>query len=341
MPHSLNLPGVQLPRDGGSSVQPPPVKLPVRVLRKHIDFISMLASGSFGEVWLAICPLFGHVAIKMVKPDLLVTHSDALTNEAELMHELSHPNVVACHGFMVESMDSAGIAGIIMEHMAGSLTDLLHCQRMLQQQPLPLAQRVALAIQVAEGMAYVHEHGLVHLDVKPPNILVGRGGGGSSDSLLLKLADFGLSKHKEEGQEYVEADYHGTLIYMAPEVVADVSHVSDKADVWAMGVVMWEMLTLAIPHGNMTDAQIVQAMFSGNLVLQLPAGCEPEWQGLVEACIIKALLKRLWLQYLAWPLICLSFGCCSMVCPPLPCPIWPSRSPATACLCSCPFPASW
>ncbi|WIA22655.1 hypothetical protein OEZ86_009625 [Tetradesmus obliquus] len=103
---------------------------------------------------------------------------------------------------------------------------------------------------------------------------------------VVKVADFGLSKHKLNST-YVSScrDLRGTLPYMAPELVADPERVCEKADVWSLGVVMWEMLTREIPFQDLAPQQILMGLMCGNLHLDIPEWCEPEWRGLLEACL--------------------------------------------------------
>jgi serine/threonine protein kinase len=108
----------------------------------------------------------------------------------------------------------------------------------------------------------------------------------------IKVADFGLARHKAAGgrgaqSEFVAScrDLRGTLPYLAPELVADPERVSEKADVWSLGVVLWEMLARRPPHGGLGPRQILVALATGALQLGLPAWCEPEWRGVVEAAL--------------------------------------------------------
>lgn len=101
----------------------------------------------------------------------------------------------------------------------------------------------------------------------------------------VKVADFGLSKHKLNSYVSSCRDLRGTLPYMAPELVADPERVSEKADVWSMGVVMWEMLMREMPYQDLTPQQILMGLMCGNLHLDVPSWCDAEWRGLLEACL--------------------------------------------------------
>ncbi|KAF6261967.1 kinase-like protein, partial [Scenedesmus sp. NREL 46B-D3] len=173
----------------------------------------------------------------------------------------------------------------------GSLASFLRMSRSL----VPLRTRCELALAASNGLAYLHELRIVHFDLKPDNLLldappaVVRAAAGADleePAPVVKVADFGLSKHKLNST-YVSSckDLRGTLPYMAPELVADPERVSEKADVWSLGVVMWEMLTRDIPFQALAPQQILLGLMCGNLQLDIPEWCEPEWRGILEACM--------------------------------------------------------
>ncbi|EFJ50640.1 hypothetical protein VOLCADRAFT_58113, partial [Volvox carteri f. nagariensis] len=172
------------------------------------------------------------------------------------------------------------IGGIITEFVRnGSLGQYL---RSLNGRRLSLRQRAMIALQAALGMAYLHEQSpaVVHFDLKPDNLLVD----GEGDSMVIKVADFGLSKHKLSN--YVSCrDLRGTLPYMAYELVSGNGNISEKVDVYSMGVVMWEMYTGEVPFAHLTAQEILTGLLHGNLHLAIPPACEPEWRSLVETCM--------------------------------------------------------
>jgi len=116
----------------------------------------------------------------------------------------------------------------------------------------------------------------VHFDLKPDNLLL--------DGDTVKVADFGLSKHKQLDFVSDVKDLRGTLPYMAPELVSDPERVSEKADVWSLGMVLWELLTLEVPFAQLSPQQIIHGLMVGNLQPPVPNWCEDEWRGLMEAC---------------------------------------------------------
>jgi serine/threonine protein kinase len=173
--------------------------------------------------------------------------AERFSREARALARLNHPNIVGIHDF--------GQAGefyyFVMEYVDG--TNL----RQLEQ-TRKLAPREALAIvpQICDGLQYAHDEGVVHRDIKPENILVDRRG-------RVKIADFGLAKllGQERRDFTITESNHviGTPHYMAPEQVEKPQDVDHRADIYSLGVVLYEMLTGELPIGRFpTPSQKVQ-----------------------------------------------------------------------------------
>ena len=250
-----------------------------------VKVLAKIGEGAFGEVSLATVPIFGKVAVKWLKPKKLTTHNQAFWQEAELLGTLNHPHVIRFFGVVVESPNSQQVVGIITEYLAGgSLSALLHTPEGLPPRPpLPMHQRAELALGAANGMSYLHELRVVHFDLKPDNLLVD--GDLSSANAAVKVADFGLSKHKYTSYVTGCRDLRGTLPYMAPELISDPDHVTEKADVWSMGIVLWELAARQVPYANMSPQQIVAGLMQGFLRPEIPYWVEDEWRILIESCL--------------------------------------------------------
>ncbi|HYN12743.1 MAG TPA: serine/threonine-protein kinase [Burkholderiales bacterium] len=146
--------------------------------------------------------------------------------EAKAAGKLNHPHIVTTYDFGEEN----GIAYLAMELLEGK--DL---RARLQEGVLPAAEAVDIAKQVAEGLGYAHERGIVHRDVKPGNImLLGRG--------RAKVMDFGLARMRMADHKTSTGMVLGTPKYMSPEQVAG-SPVDNRSDIFSLGIVLYEMLT--------------------------------------------------------------------------------------------------
>ncbi len=152
--------------------------------------------------------------------------------EARAVAKLSHPNIVT----VIDRGDDDGRQYIVFEHVDGeNLKELA-----VRSGPLPVRQALELALAVADGLAFAHEHGLVHRDVKPQNVLLSSEG-------EVKVTDFGIARslHVEHGVTQT-GTVLGTGEYLAPEQASG-KPVSPATDVYSLGVVLWELLAGDVP----------------------------------------------------------------------------------------------
>jgi serine/threonine protein kinase len=183
------------------------------------EILSSIGAGGMGEVYRARDTKLGReVAIKVL-PDGFAYDAERMARferEAQVLASLNHPNIATIHGLE----ESNGVRALVMELVEGpTLAD-----RIAQQGPLPLDEALSLAKQIAEGLEYAHEKGVIHRDLKPANIKVTPEG-------TVKLLDFGLAKAVEEPVVAFNPSVSptltirgtsagvilGTAAYMAPE----------------------------------------------------------------------------------------------------------------------------
>jgi len=240
------------------------------------EILSSIGAGGMGEVYRARDTKLGRdVAIKVL-PDAFSHDAERMARferEAQVLASLNHPNIATIHG--VE--ESNGVRALVMELVEGpTLAD-----RIVQQGPLPLDEALSLAKQIAEGLEYAHEKGVIHRDLKPANIKVTPDG-------MVKLLDFGLAKAAEEptpqGNPSVSPTLTmqstqagvilGTAAYMSPEQASG-QPVDRRSDIWSFGVVLWEMLTgqklFAGETISHTLADILRAPIDFNRLHEAPA----------------------------------------------------------------------
>jgi serine/threonine protein kinase len=225
----------------GQSWQPPTSE-ELQALLPQYEIIALLGRGGMGAVYKGRqIAMDRPVAIKILSN--LLDEADAsfaerFKKEARAMGRLMHPCIVAAFDFG-ETAD--GLLYIVMEFVEG--TDV---SRMLaQQKRLSTAHAVAITAHVLDALAYAHERGIIHRDIKPANIVVGYDG-------VVKVADFGLAKMTTaESQSGLtqSGTAMGTLHYMAPEALMVGTSVDHRADIYAVGVMLYQMLTGKVPHG--------------------------------------------------------------------------------------------
>jgi len=194
-----------------------------------------IGRGAMGVVYLARDPLIGRlVALKTFRMSAALAGKELAMYRARFIREaqsagiLSHPNIVTIHDVVEESEEGATF--IAMEYVRG--TDLK--ERLAGEGRLDLADAVHVVTQVAEGLDYAHSKGVVHRDVKPANILL-------TEDRQVKLTDFGIAR-LDTSNLTLEGQLLGTPNYMAPEQIQGQA-TDHRADVFSLGVVLYEMLT--------------------------------------------------------------------------------------------------
>ncbi len=223
-----------------------------------------LGEGGMGAVYRATDSADGSTVAVKVLSERMVEHPEALRRfrkEARLLGEITSPYVTN----LLEINEDAGVHFIVMEYVHG--TDL----RLLIKQKAPFDERTALSLvaDTARGLVGAHERGIVHRDIKPANILLARDGSATSghddDTTVVfaspetqssstdvelpwhvKLSDFGLARHVDQSESMKLTQsgmFVGTPTYMSPEQFADHGEITPAADVYALGVTLFELLT--------------------------------------------------------------------------------------------------
>ena len=251
------------------------------------EVVAQIGAGGMGEVYRARdTRLKREVALKIL-PDSFANDRERLARfqrEAEVLASLNHPNIATIHG-LEESGDTRAI---VMELVEGdTLADRI------ARGPIPLDEALAIAKQIAEALDTAHEQGIVHRDLKPANIK-------SRDDGTVKVLDFGLAKLGPSGADAPSAlgatasptlsvaftgvgTILGTAAYMSPEQARG-KMVDKRADIWAFGCVLFEMLTGKRAFDGTDATEMIAAVVRG----------EPEWSALPAATPPKliAVLKR-------------------------------------------------
>ena len=249
----------------------------------HYDVTALIGEGGMGQVYQATdTKLNRQVALKIL-PEAFATDPDRLARfqrEAQVLASLNHPNIAAIHGLE----ESDGTRALVLELVEGpTLADRI------AQGAIPLDEALPIAKQIAEALEAAHEAGVIHRDLKPANIKV-------RDDGTVKVLDFGLAKALDltpEGDPSQSPTLTaaatqmgvimGTAAYMSPEQAAGKT-VNKRSDIWAFGVVLYEMLA-------------GQGLFAGETVSHVLASVlktEPDWAVLPEVTphSIRRLLRR-------------------------------------------------
>ncbi|TYJ34816.1 hypothetical protein E1A91_A05G195200v1 [Gossypium mustelinum] len=232
-----------------------------------LKYESKLASCSYGDLYKGT--FYGQdVAIKVLRIEHLNENlRREFTQEVNIMRKIQHKNVVQFFGACTTPPNLC----IVTEFMSGgSIYDLLHKQKSGFKLPLLLK----LAIDVSEGMSYLHQNGIMHRDLKAANLLMDENG-------VVKIADFGVAR--VQAQPGVMTAETGTYRWMAPEVIEHKPY-DHKADVFSFGVVLWEMLTGKLPYENLTPLQAAVGVVQKGLRPVIPQYTRPKFVELLERC---------------------------------------------------------
>ncbi|MEL6894712.1 MAG: serine/threonine-protein kinase [Planctomycetota bacterium] len=226
---------------GGGAADAPPTPDELNGRLQGLAIESLLGSGGMGAVYRAVQTDLDRVVAVKILPESLSQDErfvKRFRREAKALARLDHPGIVRVFGCGV----SDGLCYIVMEYVEGTnLREAMHGDKVDPHAALQIVPRICAAL------AYAHQQGVVHRDIKPENILLAVGGG-------VKVADFGLAKlgdapDTSELNLTATGTRLGTVRYMAPEQFdgVDIDH---RADIYSLGVVLYELLTGEVPMGN-------------------------------------------------------------------------------------------
>jgi Tol biopolymer transport system component len=269
--------------------------LPPGTLIGPYEIAAFIGAGGMGEVYRARDTRLGRSVALKILPDTLLPDPEQLARfrrEAQLLASLNHPHIAAVYGLE----EAEGRLAIALELVEGE-----GLEARLARGPLAIGELVMVARQIAEGLEAAHERGIVHRDLKPANVKLTPEGS-------VKILDFGLAKALE--QDAVEATppasaatvaQHiataglivGTAAYMAPEQARG-KPVDKRADVWAFGVLLYEMVTGRRPFEGETLSDTLAAVLTQDLDLdKVPASTPPAVRTLMARCLQRDVKRRL------------------------------------------------
>ena len=234
----------------------------------HYKILEKAGSGGMGVVYRALDTRLNRtVALKFLPQDL-TRDDDArqrFVQEAQAASALDHPNICTIHEI---DTTSDGRMFLALGYYEGETL-----KQRIERGPLSAPEALDVAIQVAQGLVKAHEAGIVHRDIKPANLMLTKDG-------VVKILDFGIAKLSGVTGLTRTGLTVGTVMYMAPEQLNG-GGVDHRADVWALGVVLYEMLTGVRPFRGDRDAAVINAILHdtpqriGDLRADAPRAVEP------------------------------------------------------------------
>src|SRR5262245_38615077 len=252
----------------------------------HYEIVSRLGAGGMGEVYLAEdLKLARKVAIKFLPPTLMADEEARrrLLREARAAAALDHPNICTIY----EVGDEDGRSFIVMQYIEGETL-----AARIKRERLELSEALAIAIQVAEALQEAHQHGIIHRDVKPQNMMLTLRG-------QVKVLDFGLAKVvRERVVAMEEADtlslmstpgaIMGTVLYMSPEQARG-ERLDVRSDIFSFGVMLYEMVAGRRPFEGASMSDVVAALLTAEpLPLRQHCAAAPaELERIAGRCLAK------------------------------------------------------
>ena len=277
----------------------------------HYEITARLGAGGMGEVWRATdTRLDREVALKLLSEEFAndPERMARFEREAKVLASLNHPNIATLYGLeTVESGTGTGTDSspkpqapspttfLVMELVEGE--DL---SERVNRGPIPVDEAIPIALQIAEGLEAAHEHGIVHRDLKPANIQLTPEG-------VVKILDFGLARTwgVDEGDSSLSMSptitknataagvILGTAAYMSPEQARG-KKVDRRTDIWAFGVVLWEIITGRRLFEGETVSDVLAAVLRADPNWdELPANTTPSLRRVLARCLTRDPRSRL------------------------------------------------
>lgn len=247
-----------------------------RVLRR-------LGAGGMGVVYLARHQVLGRVAaLKVIRAAASETETarERFKREARVIAQLSHRNIVV----LFDAGFSDGVNWIALEYVPGRGLDELVREARERGQPIAPRSAVRWMRDVAQALQCAHDAGVVHRDVKPSNIRIALDGSA-------KLLDFGLAYQRDSDTLSKTGHIHGTLLYIAPEqITGQGSEIDGRADVYALGATLYELVTGSPPHEESSPQAQLHAVLSKEP--RAPRQLVPAISADLETVILKAIEKE-------------------------------------------------
>ena len=249
--------------------------------------LDQIGVGGMGQVFLA-----EHVAMRRrvamkVLPGRLAANAagvERFYREARAVAALDHPNIVRAHDVACEK----GTHFLVMEYVEGKNLD----QRLKEAGGrVPWGEAVGYAVQAAAGLHHAHEKGLVHRDVKPANLLVGRDG-------VVKILDMGLARFFQDDSDRLTKQLDpggvmGTADYVAPEQLIDTAITDHRADIYSLGATVYHLITGKPPFAGSTTAKLVaHQLKTAPLAHSVQAGVPAELSAVVQKMMAKDPAER-------------------------------------------------
>lgn len=250
------------------------VKLMSQIKWKDLKIQEQIGSGGCGIVYRGTYRKVT-VAVKQLieRHDLSKNAQEEFNKELEMMMQLQSPNVIKFIGYC-----SAPDLAMVMEFMPkGSL-----CQVNKNEAPLPWKKRKQIAIDITNGLHFLHSKNILHRDIKSLNVLL-------NENFTAKLCDFGLATVKKEtmsimSSKNISLTPYGTIPWMAPELFVLKPIFSKQSDIYALGMTFWEIAARKVPYFEQLDRTVIMQEVKNGQREEIPANCPEDFAKIIRRC---------------------------------------------------------
>ena len=248
----------------------------------HYEITDVLGSGAMSTVYKAKdLRLERNVALKFLSPQLSIDENekDRLIQEAKTTSTLEHPNI--CTIYEIDEIEEdlpGGQAGQVFIAMAYYEGETLEDR--ITKGPMSIEEAAGLMTQINQGVSKAHEKGIIHRDLKPANIMI-------TDDGVVKILDFGIAKLLYQKSKTKSGIIMGTPGYLAPEQ-AKGEKIGPHTDIWALGIIFYEMLSGELPFSGDTDIALIYSIVNNDpfpitqFIEDIPASIEQIIQKMIQ-----------------------------------------------------------
>ena len=249
---------------------------PQKLFSHEYRIVDVIGEGGMGRVYRALQMSRNRVVAVKVLTHATVDQKLRARNEANIQQQLRHPNIVEFY----EQVEWDSRPCLVMEYVEG----VTLAEQLKKHGAMPVQQALAIFSQIVSAVAYIHDHNIIHRDIKAANIRLAADG-------RAKLLDFGIAKNEFSPHLTQTGFVIGTVEYLAPEQINS-GKADERSDIWALGILLYEMLTGSVPFTAKTFGtlyqQINRAAFTLPPELHLPRGVAK----LIARCLKKDPAER-------------------------------------------------
>ena len=247
-----------------------------KLFRDEYRIVDVIGEGGMGRVYRALQTSRNRVVAVKVLTNATADQRLRARNEANIQQQLRHPNIVEFY----EQVDWDSRPCLVMEYVEG----VTLAEQLKKRGAMSVAQALAIFSQIVSAVAYIHDHNIIHRDIKSANIRITTEG-------RAKLLDFGIAKNEFSPQLTQTGFVIGTVEYLSPEQINS-GKADERSDIWALGILLYEMLTGCVPFTAKTFGTLYQQINRASFTLPTELHVPRSLGRLIARCLKKDPAER-------------------------------------------------